>query len=41
VGGDLRASFVLTVTVAADAWDWVDQAAAVERVAVLSAPWTE
>jgi hypothetical protein len=38
VGADLKAAVMLTATVAADTWDWTEQAPAVERVAVLSAP---
>jgi hypothetical protein len=38
VGGDLKASVQLTATVAADTWDWTDQAPAVERIGVLTAP---
>jgi uncharacterized protein DUF4255 len=38
VSGQLKACGILRVTVAADTWDWEDQAPAVERIAVLSSP---
>ncbi|WP_170981633.1 DUF4255 domain-containing protein [Nocardioides dongxiaopingii] len=38
VSGQLKACAVIRATVAADTWDWEDQAAAVERVSVLAAP---
>lgn len=38
VNGQLKACVIVRATVATDTWDWEDQAAAVERVAVLAAP---
>lgn len=38
VGGDLKAGAVLTATVAADTWDWREQAPAVAEIAVRATP---
>jgi hypothetical protein len=38
VSGQLKACGILRATVAADTWDWEDQAPAVERIALLSSP---
>ena len=38
VGGDLKAGILLSATVAADSWDWTDEAPAVQRISVLTAP---
>ncbi len=38
LGGQLKGSFTLQVTVAADAFTWTEQAQAVERVEALTAP---
>ena len=38
VGGDLKAAVLLTATVAADSWDWTDEAPSVQRISVLTAP---
>jgi len=38
LGGKLKACLLLRATVAADTFDWEDQAPAVERISVLSSP---
>jgi hypothetical protein len=38
LGGSLKASFTLQVNVAADTFEWTEQAAPVDRIEVLSAP---
>jgi hypothetical protein len=38
LGGSLKASFTLHVTVAADSFDWTEQAPAVQRIVALTAP---
>jgi hypothetical protein len=38
VNGQLKACAILKATVAADTWDWQDEAPAVQRIAVLSSP---
>ena len=38
MNGQLEACGVLKATVAADTWEWQDEAPAVDRVSVLSSP---
>lgn len=38
LGGQLKASFLLRVAVAADSYEWADEAPAVQRIAALTAP---
>lgn len=38
LGGSLKASFTLQVTVAADSFEWTEQAPAVQRIVALAAP---
>jgi Pvc16 N-terminal domain len=38
VNGQLKACAIVKATVAADTWDWQDEAPAVQRIAVLSSP---